>query len=263
MLIGIIYFFVILIVISTGAVAGISGGVVLRPIFDAIDYHDPLSIAFYMGVAVLTMSISSTIKQISMGTKINFQKVFALAVGAFVGGIIGQLIMDGILYHVGEIPLQVIQGILSIISLIFVFIFTRENGKKHHFEGMIWYVLTGLGLGTFATVLAIGGGPINVIVFVILFGITLKEATVYSITTIFFAQVARLGAIGLEHGFSGFSLSMLAFIIPAAVIGGIVGGRMNVLLSETSVMKVFKYVVTGTILLNTYNVAMMTLPLLL
>jgi len=259
MLIGIIYFFVTLIVISIGAIAGISGGVVLRPIFDAIDYHDPLSIAFYMGVAVLTMSVSSTIKQITMGTKINLQKVFALATGAFVGGILGQLIMDAILYQVGEGELQIIQGILSIVSLIFVFIFTRENGKTRDFKSMFWYILIGLGLGTFATLLAIGGGPINVIVFVIFFGITLKEATVYSITTIFFAQVARLGAIGLEHGFSGFGLSTLFFIIPAAIIGGIIGGRMNVILSETSVMRVFKFVVMGTILLNTYNVARMIL----
>jgi len=258
MFIGILYFFIVLIVISVGAIAGISGGVILRPIFDTIGYHDPLSIAFYMGSAVLTMAISSTIKQITMGTKIDFQKVFTLAAGAFVGGIIGQFIMDGILFHVGEDELQIIQGILSIASLIFVLAFTRENVKKYELEGTIWYVLTGVGLGTFATVLAIGGGPINVIVFVILFGITLKEATVYSITTIFFAQAARMGAIGVEHGFAIFDLSILFFIIPAAILGGVIGGRFNVMFSEEKVRKVFKFVVIGTILINVYNVIMMT-----
>jgi len=253
MFIGILYFFIIVVVISIGATAGISGGVILRPIFDAIGYHDPLSIAFYMGVAVLTMSASSTVKQIAMGTKINFQKVFALAIGAFAGGIIGQFIMDGILYNVGEDELQIIQGILSIATLLFVLAFTRENVKKYNLKGIPWYMLTGLGLGTLATVLAIGGGPINVIVFVILFGITLKEATVYSITTIFFAQPARIGAIGIEHGFAIFDLSILLFIIPAAIAGGIVGGKLNVKLSNEQVMKVFKIVVLGTILLNIWN----------
>ncbi|MCL2559203.1 MAG: sulfite exporter TauE/SafE family protein [Turicibacter sp.] len=259
MLIGIIYFFVILVVISTGAIAGISGGVILRPVFDLIGYHDPLSIAFYMGVAVLTMAVSSTIKQIVMGTKINFSKVFALAAGSFTGGVIGQFIMDVILANVGGDVLQIIQGVLSIASLIFVLAFTRENVKKYDFKGTLWYVLTGLALGTFATVLAIGGGPINVIVFVVLFGITLKEATVYSITTIFFAQAARLSSMGVEHGFSTFDLSTLFFVIPAAIIGGVIGGRLNVLLPEASVMKVFKLVVSGTILLNIYNVTMMIL----
>lgn len=259
MLIGILYFFIILIVISTSAIAGISGGVVLRPIFDAIGYHDPLSIAFYMGVAVLTMSVSSTVKQIVMGTKINFIKVFTLAVGAFVGGIMGQFIMDGIMHYMGADELQIVQGILSIASLIFVFAFTRENIKKYDFKGTLWYVLTGFGLGTFSTVLAIGGGPINVIVFVILFGITLKEATVYSITTIFFAQAARLGTIGVEHGYAIFDLNLLYYIIPAAIIGGVIGGRLNVLLTDATVMKVFKIVVGATIVLNLYNVVMMTL----
>ena len=262
MFIGILYFFIILIVISTGAIAGISGGVILRPIFDAIDYHEPLEIAFYMGVAVLTMAVSSTVKQIAMGTKINYKKVSALAIGAFVGGVIGQFIMDGILYYVGRDELQIIQAILSIASLIFVLAFTREDVKKYDFKGSFWYILIGLGLGTFATLLAIGGGPINVIVFVILFGITLKEAAVYSITTIFFAQAARIGAIGIEHGFTRFDLSILFFIIPAAIIGGVVGGRLNILLSEATVMKVFKFVVTGTILLNIYNAIMMVLPLI-
>ena len=259
MFIGILYFFIILIVISTGAIAGISGGVILRPVFDLIDYHEPLEIAFYMGVAVLTMAVSSTVKQITMGTKINFKKVFTLAIGAFIGGIIGQFIMDGILYHIGGDELQIIQAILSIASLIFVLAFTRENVKKYDFKGTFWYVIIGVGLGTFATLLAIGGGPINVIVFVILFGITLKEATVYSITTIFFAQAARIGAIGIEHGYAGFDLSILFFIIPAAIIGGVVGGRLNILLTEVTVMKVFKFVVTGTILLNIYNAGVMLL----
>ena len=275
MFIGILYFFIIVIVISTGATAGISGGVILRPIFDAIGYHDALSIAFYMGVAVLTMAAASTVKQITMGTKIDFQKVFTLAIGAFAGGIIGQLIMDGILNHIGEDELQIIQGLLSIGSLIFVLAFTRENVKKYEFKGIFSYVLIGIGLGAFATLLAIGGGPINVIVFVILFGNTLKEATIYSITTIFFAQPARIGAMAtsyhrlyideyqyeLIYGLARFDLSILFYIIPAAIIGGVVGGKLNVLLSNEQVMKVFKYVVIGTILLNIYNVITMTLPL--
>ncbi|MCL1990215.1 MAG: sulfite exporter TauE/SafE family protein [Defluviitaleaceae bacterium] len=259
MFIGILYFFIILVVISISAIAGISGGVVLRPIFDAIGYHNATSIAFYNGIAVITMAVASTVKQVLMGTRINFIKVLFLAVGSFIGGIIGQFLMDTILYHIGENELQIIQSVLSIASLIFVLAFTRENIKKYDYKGSLWYVLTGLGLGAFSTLLAIGGGPINVIVFVILFGITLKEATVYSITTIFFAQIARVGTMFMEYGWVTFDLRLLFFIVPAAVIAGIVGGRLNILLAEVTVMKVFKFVVIATILLNIYNVLQMAL----
>ena len=262
MFIGILYFFVILIVISVGAIAGISGGVILRPVFDFIGYHDVTEIAFYMGTAVITMAISSTIKQIAMGTKINFKKVLTLAAGAFLGGFLGQSILSAMSHAFSDNVVQIIQGVLSILSLIFVISFTRENIKTYELRGTVWYALTGLCLGTFATILAIGGGPINVIVFVLLFGITFKESAVYSITTIFFAQAARLGTMVIDYGIERFDLSLLVFIIPAAVLGGVIGGRLNVKFSEERVKKVFKFIVIGTILINIWNVIDFTLSLL-
>ena len=262
MLIGILYFFIILIVISVSAIAGISGGVVLRPLFDFVGYHDVTEIAFYMGTAVITMAISSTIKQIAMGTKINYGKVFALALGSFLGGFLGQVILSAMSYALDDHVIQIIQGVLSILSLVFVMLFTREHIKTYELRGTLWYALTGLGLGTFATILAIGGGPINVIVFVLLFGITFKESAVYSITTIFFAQAARLGTMMLDYGPARFDLSLLLFIIPAAILGGIIGGRLNIKFPEKKVKKIFKFIVIGTILINVWNVIDFTLSLL-
>ena len=258
--IGIIYSGIILFTISTASIAGISGGVVLRPIFDAIGYHDALSIAFYMGIAVLTMTVASTVKVVSMGARVKISKVLSLAAGSFLGGVIGQFIMDWIILGVGEGALQILQNALSILSLVFVLAATREGVRKFHLSGIRWYLLAGLGLGTFSTILAIGGGPINVAAFVVLFGLTFKESVVYSIATIFFAQAARVGSIGIEHGFDGFSLNTMLFIIPSAILAGVIGGRLNRKLSEASVLKVFKFVVVSTIALNVFNVATMINP---
>jgi len=262
MLIGIFYFLIILIVISTAAIAGISGGVVLRPIFDFIGYHDLTEIAFYMGIAVLTMAVSSTIKQIIMGTKINFNKVFTLAIGSLLGGFLGQVILSAMSYSFEAYMVQILQSVLSVLSLIFVMIFTRENVKTYELHGTLWYALTGLGLGAFATILAIGGGPINVIVFVLLFGITFKESAVYSITTIFFAQAARLGTMIVDYGIDRFDLSLLVFIVPAAILGGVIGGRLNVKFPEEKIKKVFKFIVVATILINIRNTIYFALSLL-
>jgi len=141
-------------------------------------------------------------------------------------------------------------------------LFTRENIKTYELRGILWYALTGLGLGTFATILAIGGGPINVIVFVLLFGITFKESAVYSITTIFFAQAARLGTMIVDYSLDRFDLDLLFFIIPAAILGGMIGGRLNVKFPEEKVKKIFKFIVIGTILINVWNVIDFTLSLM-
>lgn len=262
-LIGVIYFFIILIVISTSAIAGISGGVVLRPVFDLIGYHDVLSIGFYMSVAVITMTISSTIKQIRMGTKIKVDKALTLAIGAVTGGWLGQIALEWLATYVSTDAIQTTQNILSIIALVFVLLFTRPGLKKFSLNGSYWYILAGFGLGAFASILAIGGGPINVAAFTIIFGITLKEATVYSITTILFTQLSRIITMGLvPGGFGRFDLSLLLFIIPAAIIGGYIGGKLNVKFSNEQVMKVFKFVVTTTILINIINAVTFGLKLI-
>ena len=256
MLIGILYFFIIVIVISVSAIAGISGGVVLRPVFDLIGYHTPIEIGFYMGVAVITMTIASTLKQIKMGTRIKPDKALTLAAGAVAGGWVGQEALELMVRHryIGNNAIQMFQNIMSILALVFVLVVTRPGVKKCALKGVHWYILAGFGLGAFASVLAIGGGPINVAAFTLIFGITLKEATVYSITTILFTQLSRLVRMGLATGgFERFDLGLLWFIIPAAVIGGYVGGKLNVKCSDEQVIKVFKFVVTATILINIWN----------
>jgi len=254
MLIGIIYFFVIIIVISVSAIAGISGGVVLRPVFDLLGFHDMIDIGFYMGVAVLTMTISSTLKQIKMGTRIKFDKSLSLAIGAILGGWVGQLGLELLARYINTNAVQMVQNILSLIALITVLLVTRPGTKKYSLKRIQYYILAGFCLGTFASLLAIGGGPINVAAFTIIFGITLKEATVYSITTILFTQLSRLVTMGMQvDGFSRFDLSLLFFIIPAAIIGGYIGGKLNIKFSNEQIMKVFKFVVTTTILINIWN----------
>lgn len=254
MLIGILYFFIIMLVISISAIAGISGGVVLRPIFDLIGYHDVREIAFYMAIAVITMSITSTIKQLRLGTKIKFDKALTLALGAIIGGWVGQEALQWMDNSLGADVLQMFQNIISLLLLSFILLTTRLNIKTYQLKGTFWYVLAGFGLGGVASVLSIGGGPINVVAFTILFGITLKEATVYSITTILFTQLARLLTMArAPEGLVIFDMNLLWFIIPAAITGGYVGGKLNVKLSDDQVIKVFKFVVIGTILINVWN----------
>ena len=254
MLVGLVYFFVIVLVISVSAIAGISGGVILRPVFDFIGFHQPIEIGFYMAVAILTMTISSTYKQIKSGTKIKADKALTLALGAVIGGWIGQQALEWMSVYFDSNLLQLIQNILSILALFFVLFATRPGIKKFALTGAVWYVVAGLLLGSFAGILAIGGGPINVAIFTIVFGITLKEATVYSITTILFTQLSRLTTMGITGGFSRFDMSLLMFIIPAAIIGGYMGGKLNVKFNNEQIMKIFKFVVVATIFINIWNI---------
>lgn len=87
----------------------------------------------------------------------------------------------------------------------------------------------------------------------LLFSLPIKDATVYSICTIFFSQLAKLVTIEISTGFARYDLSMLFFVIPAAVIGGLVGARLSQVLSPKKVTVVFQAVIILVIIINLYN----------
>lgn len=108
-------------------------------------------------------------------------------------------------------------------------------------------------LGFLASFLGIGGGPVNVSLLMLMFALPIKEATLYSLSTIFFSQLAKLVTIALTSSFMRFDLSMLFYVIPAAVIGGLWGARFSRVLSPKKVTFIFQVIVLVVLLINLYN----------
>ncbi|MDU6620867.1 MAG: sulfite exporter TauE/SafE family protein [Enterococcus avium] len=253
-MIGLIYFFVIVIANTIGAVSGMGGGVIIKPVFDFIGAHDVAAISFYSATAVFTMSVVSTMRQLTSGRKFNWQIVSWVSVGAVLGGILGNLAFEACLNWFGNKDIvQLIQIVLTVITLIFGFVYTKYNWKNFKLTHVIWYFICGLMLGFLASLLGIGGGPINVSLLMLLFSLPIKEATVYSICTIFFSQFAKLLTIALTTGFSRYDLTILWFVIPAAVIGGLLGAKFSKILSPEKVTIVFQGVVLLVLFINLYN----------
>ncbi len=219
-MIGILYFIVIVLANTVGAVSGMGGGVIIKPIFDFIGAHDVAAISFYSATAVFTMSVISTTRQLTSGRKFNWEIVSWVSVGAVLGGSFGNLAFEAFFSWFGNKDIvQLIQIALTMGTLIFAFMYTKYNWKNFQFTHVIWYFSCGLILGFLASLLGIGGGPINVSLLMLLFSISIKDATVYSICTILFSQFAKLLTIALTTGFSRYDLTILWFVIPAAIIG--------------------------------------------
>lgn len=87
----------------------------------------------------------------------------------------------------------------------------------------------------------------------LLFSLPIKEATVYSICTIFFSQFAKLITIALTTGFGQYDLTVLWFVVPAAIIGGSLGAKLSNVLSPNKVTVVFQGVILLVLLINLYN----------
>lgn len=258
--IGFIYFVVILVANSLGAISGMGGGVLIKPIFDLVGQDSVAAISFYSAVAVFTMSVVSTIKQTKNGIKINWKFILWVALGSVIGGVIGNnLLLLMLKIFPSEKSVLMIQIIVTIITILFAFLNMRYEWKSKKLVQWYWFLICGIILGTFASFLGIGGGPINVALLMLMFGIPIKEATVYSICTILFSQGAKLISILAISDFSNMDISRLWFIIPAAIIGGYLGSFMSRILSSKYVEIVFQLMLLVVILINMYNGVMLVM----
>lgn len=253
-MIGWIYFFIIIFANSIGAISGMGGGVMIKPLFDTLGFHDVLSISFYSTVAVLSMSIVSTYRQVQNGIKIDWKFALWLSFGSVLGGMIGSLGLDKLVSLLSsEMIVSLIQIILIMATLIFSYLYSKNQWKGQRLTGVLPILICGLFLGAIASFLGIGGGPLNVAMLMLLFGVPIKKATVYSIVTILFSQLSKIVTIQFNTGFSHFDLNLLIYIIPAGIIGGFLGAYLSKRVSSEKVTTIYQFVILGVLLVNCYN----------
>ncbi|MHC5268551.1 sulfite exporter TauE/SafE family protein [Enterococcus sp. LJL98] len=258
MWIGLLYFLVIVLANTIGAISGMGGGVIIKPIFDLIGIHSVAAISFYAAVAVFVMAFVSTYRQIQNGIQIQWKVAGWISFGAVVGGVLGSQALNQLLtLFSNEDWVTMIQIVLTVLTLLFAFFYSYFDWRSFRLNRVWWYLFCGLTLGFLASLLGIGGGPINVSLLVLLFSMPIKEATVYSICTIFFSQLAKLVTIFLTTGYSVYDRSVLPYIIVAAMLGGFLGARFSGILSPKKVTLVFQAVILLVLLVNIYNGVML------
>lgn len=253
-MVGILYFTIIVIAITAGAVSGMGGGIIIKPLLDLVGAHSVEGVSFYSTVAVFTMSIVSTARQLKNKSSFNFPMAALLSLGAIVGGAAGNYTFNYLLLVFKiDTDVQLIQIILTTATVLFAFIYSRYNCRSFNLNFQGSYILCGLVLGFLASLLGIGGGPINVALLMLMFSIHIKEAMVYSICIILFSQLAKLATIAIVSGFGSYDLSILSYVIPAAIIGGIFGTKLSKNMTKEKVMKVYQGVIIIVLLINIYN----------
>lgn len=226
----------------------------IKPIFDAIGVHDVVSISFYSSVAVFTMSLISTVRQVKNGIQFHKKRATITIIGSIVGGYLGNVAFTWlIVIFPNESFVQIIQIVLTVLSLVFSLMYSVKKWRSLHLASFCWYFLTGILLGFLASLLGIGGGPINVALLMFCFAMPIKTATASSILIILFSQLTKLVAIGFSPGFATFDLTMLYAIIPAAIIGGILGAKLSKILVDKAVARSYQMMILFVILLNISN----------
>ena len=115
-----IYFITIFLSNTVGALSGMGGGVIIKPVLDFLGFHSLNSIAFYSSVAVLSCPFLRLINSIKMVSKLN-GKAASISFGSLVGGMLGDLLLNqAIALAPNEEKVQLIQYIIMLLTLVLV-----------------------------------------------------------------------------------------------------------------------------------------------
>lgn len=282
-----IYYFifplVVIIASIVGAIAGIGGGVIIRPVLDAFNYFETAEITNMISTFCVVFGTStSIIRHIASKSKIeNWKTAVFLGVGAVIGGVIGQFLFGFVKNSSNDDILKITQSVILIVLLLFVIVYMQiflPKGKVMHIKNFIVTIIIGVFLGICSTFLGIGGGPINVAVLLLFFGMDMKQAAINSLITIIFSQLSKIVMAGIDGTFvTIFSQCttdlangspdqvwwlFLVILVPVSIIGSLLGTWFNKKMTNKGVSIVYTATTVAIILINIYIIVNSSLTLI-
>lgn len=252
-----IYLVIALFATVIGSLVGLGGGVIMKPLLQALSPLDALSINVLSSITVFFMAMSTLYKRTKADRSLYKTQYLYLIIGSLVGGVIGNSIFSNFLkLFSDENTVSLIQTSLLIILLVLVVFKHLYIERMPIFESKLAMVMIGVCLSIISTFLGIGGGPINVPVFIGLLGVSILDATYLSILVIFFSQLSNIFVYFTDGTFGIVELLPLIVMIPAAIAGGVFGGKLSQTLEGSTVNKLFNITIIGLIILNVYNLTL-------
>ena len=211
--------YIILALVATiiGAVVGIGGGLIMRPMLGIMGVAKDLA-SFTSAIAVFFMAISNLITHHRRGTKIELKGTIPLAIGSIIGGFSGGALVKIVSTEAINI------GYIFVLILILVAVLGRPYLKPFKVKNPIAQMAIGLVTGSLSGLFGIGGGPLQVAALLLFFNMPAKEAAVQSVLITLLTTSAALLRYTMD-GYASFSIAM--YMVPAAIIGGLLGSIFN------------------------------------
>lgn len=250
------YSFICLIATTLGAISGIGGGVIIKPVFDALAPFSVSQISFLSGCSVLAMSIVSLLSSKSGEAKIDKKRTTPLAVGSAVGGVVGKLLFDVVKSSAGKdgVVGTAQSAVMILLTLgVLIYVLNKTRIKTNDVNSTVLCLSIGLVLGILSSFLGIGGGPINLAVLYFFFSMNTKTAALNSLYMIFFAQTASLIFTIASASVPEIDFITLAVMITSGLLGGFIGRKINRKMSSGAVDILFCCMLVTIVGISVYN----------
>ncbi|MDY4609267.1 MAG: sulfite exporter TauE/SafE family protein [Sphaerochaetaceae bacterium] len=252
----------VLVATLLGSISGIGGGVLIKPVMDAICDMTSSQISFLSGTTVLTMTIVSLLRSRKDPVKIDRRGTF-LAVGAAFGGLAGKSIFDLLVQRASSSAgVSLVQNIIMVILTVAVFFYIlfKARIRQKNLSNPVVCVVCGLFLGVMSSFLGIGGGPINIMLLSYFFAMETKTAALNSLYVIFFSQSVSLVSNIVTGSVPQFGWWILGMMMVCAVVGATIGRKLSSKMTDRHVDILFMgllFVIIGISIYNCFRFALM------
>lgn len=254
---AVIMFLVCLAASGVGSIAGYGGGVIIKPVLDALHILPVSTISFLSGCTVLAMSAVSLLRSKGNGVKLQIRTTTPLAVGAAAGGLLGKWLFELVRSGSDENMLGLCQSVLLLVTTVLVWVYTLKKDKlpSYRLESLPVCTLVGVVLGVVSAFLGIGGGPLNVALLFFFFSMDAKEAAKNSIFIIMFSQAASLLSALARQNVPEFVWYHMVLMAAGGIGGALLGAAISKKLDNKAVERLLLVLMLVIIGINVYNVA--------
>lgn len=254
---AVVMFLVCLLASGLGSVAGYGGGVIIKPVLDALHILPVSTISFLSGCTVLAMAAASLLKSRGNGVKLPIKTTTPLAVGAAAGGLLGKELFQLVKSGSNENVLGLVQSGLLLLTTALVWLYTRKKDQlpSYRLKCLPVCALAGLVLGVASAFLGIGGGPLNVAMLFLFFSMDARQAAKNSIFIILFSQSASLASALCQQNVPPFSWLHLLLMSAGGIGGALLGAAFSKKMDNKAVERLLLGLMLVIIGINLYNTA--------
>ena len=245
-----------------GPLCGIGGGVIIKPVVDALGVMPVAAVSFLSSISVLTMSLATLAQNAAAKTStVNARSLLPLALGSAVGGVVGKALFNGMadLFPDAD-AIGAVQAVVLILLSVLVLVYTLNKSRVRylHIEAAASAAVVGFAAGACWSFLGIGGGPFNLAILTFFFAMDSKPAAQASLFIIAFSQTASLVYSLATGSVPDVALVALVGACVAAIVGSVVGRRLVKKMDSAAVDRLYLVALVLIIAISLYNAARFT-----
>ncbi|WP_138417391.1 sulfite exporter TauE/SafE family protein [Aquibacillus sediminis] len=252
-----LYFFIGMVASTLGAMAGLGGGVIIKPVLDVFGHFDLATIGVLSAATVFAMAATSLIKIRKKKFELDKKNSLLIAIGSIIGGFVGKAIFNFVILQLKlSATIGAFQSTLLAVILLCIYLFIKNKNhiKTYQVESNTIIFTAGFVLGLLSAFLGIGGGPLNVAILTLLFSMNARNASFNSLFIIFFSQLSSLLLVLFTTDIREYDLSMLVYMIVGGILGGIVGSNLVMKYTNKTISKIFNITILLVLLINIFNI---------